>query len=76
MPEFKDFIFFWKLKVSSFKLCNKIMGSIFGNFQQKIMDCEWVKLSKLGCFTNFELNMLSDRVFSEESENLKIISIG
>ena len=52
------------------------MGSIFGNFQQKIMDCEWVKLSKLGCFTNFELNMLSDRVFSEESENLKIISIG
>ncbi len=52
------------------------MGSIFGHFRQKTMNYKWVKLSKLGCFEIFELNISSDRVFHELSEYLKIISIG
>ncbi len=40
------------------------------------MDYKWVKLSKLGCFEKFELNISSDRVFSVLSENHKIIQVG
>ncbi len=40
------------------------------------MDYNWVILSKSGHFKNFELNTLSDRVFSEDSEYIKIICIG
>ncbi len=36
---------------------------------------KWVKLSKFGSFANYELNLPSDRVDSELSENHKIIEI-
>ncbi len=45
-------------------------------FGDKTMDYKWVKLSKLDCFDNSELNMPSDRVFSGLSEVHKIMEIG
>ncbi len=45
------------------------------HFWKKIMDFKWVKMPKLGCFENFELNTTSYRVFYGLSKNHKIIEI-